>query len=340
MHFYIKSLLVLLISGCMVTSCNSNKNPDVSNIKIDLKTQRFERDFFSIDSNQVAAQLDGVIAKYPVFGENFLTTILNVDPRWTGDTAANYLKGFISAYRNVFDSSQKVFADFSTYETQLEQAFKYTRHYFPQYSLPNKIITYIGPMDGYGDILDADAVIIGLHQHLGKNFSMYSTPVVRETYPEYISARFTPEYIPVNTMKNIVTDLYPEKFEDKSLVVQMVEKGRRLFLLQKLLPDTKPQMLIGYTDKQWEGSLERQTVIWDLFVQNNYLQTTDYNITKNFIGEGPKTQELGEASPGNIGSFAGWQIVNKYMDKFPETKLTILMQMDAEEIFQKAKYKP
>ncbi len=77
--------------------------------------------------------------------------------------------------------------------------------------------------------MDMDAIIIGLHQHLGKDFSMYSTPVVRETYPGYISARFTPEYIPVNTMKNIVTDLYPEKFEDKSLVVQMVEKGRRLF---------------------------------------------------------------------------------------------------------------
>lgn len=340
MHFNIKTILASLVIGCILYSCNSKKTPDISNIKLDLVTQRFERDFFSIDSNQVAARLDAVIAKYPSFGENFLSTILNVDPRWKGDTAANYIKGFLSSYRNVFDSTQKVFPDFSVYEKQLEKAFKYTRYYFPQYRLPGKIITYIGPMDGYGDILDADAVIIGLHQHLGKSYSMYATPWVRETYPDYISARFTPEYIQVNTMKNIVLDMYPERFEDKSLVVQMVEKGRRLYMLQQLLPDVKPNVLIGYTEKQWNESMERQAVIWDLFVQNNYLQTTDYNITKNFIGEGPKTQELGEASPGNIGSFCGWQIVNKYMDKFPETTLPNLMAMDAEEIFSQAKYKP
>ena len=340
MHFTLKSFLALLLAGTVFFSCKSNKAPDVSDIKIDLSTQRFEQDFFKMDSNKVATVLDAVIAKYPSFGENFLATILNVDPRWQGDTAANYIKAFMAAYRPVFDSSQRVFADFSVYEQQIEKAFKYTRYYFPQYKLPGKIITYIGPMDGYGDILDADAVIVGLHQHLGKNYSMYATPVVRETYPEYISARFTPEYIQVNTMKNIVLDLFPEKFEDKRLGVQMVEKGKRLDALQQLLPDVKPHLVIGYTQKQWTESMDRQAVIWDLFVQNNYLQTTDYNITKNFIGDGPKTQELGEASPGNIGSFSGWQIVNKYMAKFPETSLPDLMKMDAEEIFQKAKYKP
>ncbi len=340
MHFNFKTTLAVILSISILIGCNSKKTPDVSSIQVELKTQRFEQDFFAMDSNKVADQIPAVIAKYPSFGENFLTTILNVDPRWQGDTAANYIKAFMAAYKPVFDSSQKVFSDFSIHEKKLEKAFKYARFYFPKYKLPGKIITYIGPMDGYGDILDADAVIIGLQHHLGKDYSMYASPWVVETYPAYISARFTPEYIEVNTMKNIVNDMFPEKFEDKSLVIQMVEKGRRLYALQQLLPEVKPHLVIGYTQKQWKESVERQAVIWDLFVQNNYLQTTDYNITKNFIGEAPKTQELGEASPGNIGSFSGWQIVNKYMDKFPETTLPQLMAMNAEEIFQQAKYKP
>ena len=339
MHFYKRFLLITLVCGGLIFSCKS-KNPDVSDIKVDLTTRRFEQDFFKMDTSLLAAQLDPVIAKYPSFGENFLATILNVDPKWTPDTAFTYIKDFISSYRPVFDSSQKVFADFSPYEKEIKKALQYCKYYFPQYKVPTNIITYIGPLDGYGDILDSDVFIIGLHQHLGKSFSMYSNPWVRETYPDYITARFEPGYIPVNCMKNIVLDLYPEKQDDKTLVLQMVEKGKRLYLLQKLLPDTKEHMLIGYTEKQWKECMERQQQIWDLFVQNNFLQTIDYNIIKNYIGEGPKTQELGDASPGNIGSFCGWQIVNKYMDKFPETKLPDLMALDAETIFQQAKYKP
>jgi hypothetical protein len=331
---------MVVVGSMLLFSCRNNKTPDVSDIKVELSTQRFEQDLFSIETNQLASGLGTVMTTYPSFGEMFMSTILNVDPKWSGDTAISYIKGFISSYRPVFDSSQKVFADFSPYEKQLKKALQYTRYYFPQYKVPTKIITYIGPLDGYGDILDEGVFIVGLHQHLGKTFSLYSSPWVRETYPEYITARFEPAYIPVNCMKNIVTDLYPEKLEDKSLVVQMVEKGKRLYMLQKLLPDTKENMLIGYTGKQWKESKEHEASIWDLFVQNNFLQSIDYNIIKNYIGEGPKTPELGEASPGNIGSFCGWQIVNKYMDKFPETALPQLMAMDAEQIFKEAKYKP
>ena len=340
MHFKLRFLVAVIMLSAGWCSCRNNKAPDVSGIKVPLTVKRFEKDFFAIDSNNIAAQLDAVIAKYPSFGEVFMANVLGVNPRWGGDTTANYVKGFLNAYRPVMDSAEKVFSDFSPYEKQIQKGLQYTKYYFPQYKVPSRIITYIGPLDGYGDILDADVIIVGLHQHLGKSFSMYAANWVRETYPDYITERFTPDYIPVNAMKNIVSDLYPEKIEDKSLVIQMVEKGKRLYLLQKLLPATKPAVLIGYTDLQWKACMERQRIIWDLFLQNNILQTIDYNVIKDYVGEGPKTQELGEGAPGNIGSFTGWQIVNKFMEKYPDTKLPELMSMDADELFQKAKYKP
>jgi hypothetical protein len=330
----------LLVVTAVFSCSTKNKTPDVSGIKVNLTTQRFERDLFTLDTNMLAPQLDQLISKYPSFGENFLTTVLNTDPRWSADSSAAYIKGFLSAYRKVYDSSQKVFPDFTKEEKALEKAVQYLKYYFPAYKAPQKIITYIGPLDGFGDILAEDAFIIGLHHHLGKNFSLYRSEYVNDTYPEYITNRFEPDYIPVNAMKTIVTDMYPEKFEDKSLVVQMVEKGKRLYLLSKLLPAVEEYKLIGYTKKQLEESYAHEKAIWDLFVQNNFLQTIDYNIIKNYIGEGPKTQELGEASPGNIGSFAGWQIVKKYMENNPATPLPALMNTDPEVIFSQAKYKP
>ena len=195
-------------------------------------------------------------------------------------------------------------------------------------------------MDGYGDILDVDAFMVGLHQHLGSEYSLYKSALVRETYPEYISKRFEPGSIAVNCMKNVVLDMYPEKPDDKTLVAQMVEKGKRLYLLQKLVPFSKDHELIGYTELQLKQSKEREAAIWDLFVQNNLLQSIDNSVIKNYIGESPKTAELGEAAPGNIGSFAGWQIVQKFMSKFPKTTLQELMNTDAETLFSQAKYKP
>lgn len=332
-------LIICLYIITALFSC-SQKKPDVSNIKINLTTHRFEKDLFALDTNNITWQLDQMLAKYPSFEETFLSDILNTDPKWRADTASAYIKGFITAYRHVYDSSQKVFADFTPYENQIKSGLQYLNYYFPAYKAPKNIITYIGPIDGYGDILSDDALIIGLQAHMGSNFSMYRLPWVQEVYAAYITNRFEPAYIPINCMKIIVNDMYPEKNEDATMITQMVESGKRIFMLSKLLPEVPGHMLIGYTEKQLKDSYAHEAQVWQMLVQNNLLQSIDNNVIKNYIGESPKTQELGEGSPGNIGSFAGWQIIKKYMDKKPETSVSALLAIPADSIFTVAKYKP
>lgn len=334
-------LIGLLIISNLLFSCNSgDKTPDVSNIKVQLSTQRFEKELFGLDSTAYAANLEKLIARYPSFGENFLSTVLGADPQWNSDSVALYVKGFTQAYQKVYDTASMVFKDFGAYEAEIKKGLQFVKYYFPAYKIPDKIITYVGPLNGYGDILADDALIIGLHLHLGNSFSLYHSELVQQTYPDYISRRFEPDYILVNSMKNIVLDMYPEKLEEKTLVQQMVEKGKRLYLLSKFAPATEEEKLIGYTKEQLAEAYKHEKNIWDLFVQNNLLQSIDENLIKNYIGESPKTQELGDASPGNIGSFAGWQIVKKYMDKNPEVTVQKLMITDNDTIFQGAKYKP
>jgi hypothetical protein len=321
-------------------SCDNNKIPDVSNIKIDLKTQRFEQAFFVLDSNNFMPALDKQLLEYPSFGKVFLINILGTDPRWSDDTTANYLKGFINYSKTIYDTSQKYFKDFSPYEKEIIHGLQYVKYYYPKYKLPNTLITFIGPADGSGDGIGDNFLSVGLHAHLGKDFPLYKTGMVQDVYPNYITARFTPEYIVVNCMKNIVDDMYPTKAEDKRLLIQMVENGKRLYLLSKFLPKTDEHKLIGYTKEQMEDCYKNEAAIWNLFIQNNYLQMADNNLIKNYVSEGPKTQELGEKAPGNIGSFAGWQIVKKYASKYPEINPDSLMQIDGETLYQAIKYKP
>ena len=340
-----KYFLFLGLVAAIFCSCsNADKIPDVSDIKINLSTQRFEQDLFKADTNHMAQEIDRLQQIYPGFMPNFMTQIINADPQWSNDSVASYVKHFMEAFKNVYDSSQLLYNNFSTYENAIKKDLQYVNYYFPEYKIPTKIITYIGPLDGFGDIISPDALMIGLQLHLGKNSVFYKSTMVQETYPDYISRQFEPEFISINAAKVIANDMYPEKNDDLPMVQQMVQKGKILYMLSKLLPYTDENKLIGYSKDELAMCKQNERMIWDLFLQNNYLQVTDKNIIKNYIGESPKTQEIsndnGGNAPGNVGSFAGWQIVKKFMGKNSSTKLPDLMSMDPEAIYEQSKYKP
>lgn len=332
-------LLIFFSTIVLMQSCK-DAAPDVSNIKVDLRLQRFEEGLFGLDTTKLEIGIDSLLGQYKGFGENFVWRILQADPNWGKDTLYNYLEGFINTYRPVYDSVKQQFSSFKEEQSSLEQMLRYVKYYFPSYNIPSKIITYIGPLDGYGDLLDTDAVVVGMQHHLGEKYNMYQSEMVNTTYPAYISRRFTKEYIDVNAASNIVGDMYPAKEGDFTLIEMMIQAGKKLYLMQKLLPKVPAHTIIGYTQDQWEGSEKREDIIWAFFLQNNLLQSKDRNITKNYIGDSPKTQELGEASPGNIGAFCGWKIVNQYMSNHSSLPLDKLMLMPDNTIYQESKYKP
>jgi len=141
-------------------------------------------------------------------------------------------------------------------------------------------------------------------------------------------------------MKNIIDDLYPEKAVDQPMIDQMIEKGKRMYVLDKLLPFVPDTLKTGYTANQLKGAYDHEGDIWNFFLTNNLLYNIDPSIQKNYLQDGPKTEELGEASPGFIGMFVGWQIVKKYMEKHGNLPFNELMQTDSRKIFEESKYKP
>ncbi|MEO8112707.1 MAG: hypothetical protein ABI594_21840, partial [Ginsengibacter sp.] len=59
---------ILLPLCCLVFffSCKNNKNvPDVSGVKVNLETKRFDQDFFAIDTANIAASMQQLLKKYP-----------------------------------------------------------------------------------------------------------------------------------------------------------------------------------------------------------------------------------------------------------------------------------
>lgn len=340
-------LIALLL--CTLLACRDKDTPDVSGISVTLKAERFDKDFFAVDTNNLMPSLQRLGQQYPHFMTDYFQNILGLPPfSEQGEEATRLVKQFIRDYMPVKEAVDKTFASTRSIEEAVRSGLQFVKYYFPAYKTPERLIFFIGPMDAlyqaslasYGDAITTGGLAVGLQLHLGKDFSLYTSEMGRSLYPAYISRRFTPEYIPVNCIKNVIDDIYPEKTTDKTLVEQMVEKGKRLYVLDKLMPETPDTLKIGYTDFQLKGCYKNEGRIWNFFLVNSLLLNNDPAILKSYLGEAPSTPELGEGSPGYIGLFTGWQIVKKYMEKHPDLKLPELLQIPAMKVYEESKYKP
>ncbi|MFT3826875.1 MAG: hypothetical protein QM731_23325 [Chitinophagaceae bacterium] len=335
-----KRVVLILAAVAVLAGCQSKKTPDVSGIQVSLQVQRFEQDFFALDTNNISAGLQQLQGKYPTFLPDFLHGIMELPP--VTDTSVQVqqlLRRFIADYRAVKAAADKG-VDMAPVEKQVKRGLQFVKYYFPAYKLPAKLVTFIGPMEGYSDILTQDALAVGLQLHLGKDAALYTSTTGQEFFPLYVSRKFTPDYIVVNCMKNIINDIAPVKYVNQPLAEQMVEEGKRMYVLDKLLPETPDTLKIGYTARQLKWSKEFEGKIWNFFLTNNLLMTNEPALIKDYMNESPHTNTLGDDSPGFIGLFIGWQIVNKYMEKHSDLSLAEVLRTDARRIFEESKYKP
>lgn len=328
----------MLMIAC---SCTGRKVPDVAAVKADLKMQRFDNDFFALDTNHIDQSLQQLHEKYPGFLRDFIFNILALPPQPDSAKAVEQqVISFIRSYKTLKDSSDKVFSNTADIKKDIQRGLQFVKYYFPAYKLPNKVIAFIGPINSYGNILTTDALAVGLQLYMGRNYSLYQSEAGQELYPAYISRRFEKEYIPVNCIKTIVDDMFPDNSAGRPLIEQMVQAGKRLYLLDQLMPETEDTLKTGYTKNQLEGCYKNEETIWSYFVQNDLLYVSDPSIVKDYMNDAPKTEAFGVESPGFIGQFVGWQIVKKWMGKNQKVTLQQLMEMNPKTIFEQAKYKP
>jgi hypothetical protein len=336
------ALLLLLVIACN----NKDHGPDVSKIKIDLKLERFDRDFFSIDSNNVLPGLNQLNQKYPILTNLFLQNILGLDSAVT----LQGVRQFLHLSEPIYDSVKVVFKNADWLQKDFHESFRYVKYYFPEYKIPD-IITVVGPIDalaqtssgGYTpDFLGPDFMGISLQFYLGKNFSGYrSDYFIERVAPLYRSRRFSKEYILPDAMQLIVDDLFPDKSNGKPLIEQMIEKGKQWWMLDKFLPGTHDSLKTGFTKIQLDWCKENEGLIWSYLLKNEDIYSINPVVIQTYIGEGPFTQGFSqELSPGNIGQWIGWQIVKRFAEKNSSMKPEELMRTDAMKILEEAKYKP
>lgn len=338
-----------MLSLAWLAACQSGKVPDVSHLPVETVVQRFDQDFFAIDTTRLDGELNALQTKYPNFFADYITRLLGVNP--ADPLAPEAIKAFIRSYKKINDTAQLVAAKaLPAAEKDIKLGLQLMRYYFPGYKpdSPFVITSFVAPMDAYepfaigdyGDVRTRNGVGIALQLHLGAQASVYEEGRQAGTFFDYQLRRFTPEMMAVNSMKNIVDDAFPYPGGTKPLVEDMIEKGKRLYLLDLLMPHTEDSLKLGYTGAQLKGCYKNEALIWNYFVKNDLLYSKEPVVNQVYIKDGPKTAEISDSAPGYIGLFVGRQIVRAFMKQNAGMGLKELMQKPAAELLNEAKYKP
>jgi hypothetical protein len=331
-------------------SCNnSNNKPNVSDIKVDLKIERFDKDFFSMDTNRLSQSLNELNRKYPTFLPLYSEFLSPINPmvKQEGKTYEEAVKVFYRTIKPLADAVEKRYGNLDNVQSSLEKSFKYVKHYYPSFKVPAVISSVESfnpddPQEVYGTTYYHDTLIISLQMFLGKDFGGYD-PV---QYPDYLRRRFNEEYIVPNAVRAIVNDIYPDTSESASLIEIMIERGKQWFLKQKFLPDAPDTLITGFSKSQTDFIAKNEGNIWGEFLKSTPdPYTVDQERLKNYLGEGPFTQDMphdleGNGTPGNIGQWLGWRIVQKFAANNSKTSVQEILATSAKKIFQEAKYKP
>jgi hypothetical protein len=343
-----KKISISLFLAVVFAACDhKNNKPDVSAIRVTLSVERFDEDFFTMDTLQLSSSIDALRRKYPGLLDPFLQTVVGVT-----DTAG--IKDFLRSHNTVFDFSQKIYKDLGPVKSAMEKAFRYVKYYFPSYEEPKAIIPVVGPMNSMQDLarmpngdytpdfMGPGFIGISLQFYLGSDFSLYTTEYFINTVaPLYRSRRFCREYIIADVMKLVTDDIFPDRSQGKPLIEQMIEKGKQWWLLDQFLPDTPDSIKTGYTQRQLDWCHENEGLIWSYIIKNETLYSVNPATIQTYIGEAPFTSVFSqEDSPGNIGAWIGWQIVTRFAEKNPGLKPGDIMQASPKQILEEAKYKP
>ena len=315
-----KLFLLSIVCSFLFWSCDQKSKVEktIEETPVDIKVERFDKQFFET----APKDLSKLKKQYPYF----FSPQIN-DTVWLNKMSA-------PIWREVYTEVQKKYPTTEVIQNDVEALVQHMKYYFPKAKTP-KVITLISDMDYTNKAIYTDSlVIISLELYLGKEHKFYQ-------FPKYLKQNFEERQM----MPDVVKSFAATKIKapsDKNLLSQMIYFGKELYLKDILLPDYTDAEKMGYTPEQIVWCQENESYIWRYFIEREMLFSDEQKLTSRFIDPAPFSKfylEIDNDSPGQVGSWIGWQIVRSFMENNDVT-VDQLLKTDAKEIFEKSKYKP
>lgn len=325
-------IAVLLL---LVVSCKP-KAPNVDHIMVDFKLVPFYEDLFSIPPDSIEAEKGRLINDYGSYLDAYSYRVVGAGSPMADDFAHNM--GLFVGYKEnleVLDTCRKVFADLTKLKKELEQGFKFYRHYFPENSIPDVYLHISGFNQSI--LVDSSWVSVSIEKYLGRDCIFYEWLSI----PVYLRRKMIPEKITPDVMKAIAMTQFLYNDSVDNLLSQMVYNGMIQYFLKQVMPYHSDELLFDFSKEQLEWCRYYEKMMWSSIIERKHLFTTDRMVVQKYVGESPFSYYFGQDSPGRTGVFLGYRIVQSFMKRNPDITLSQLMEIrDYNQILVRAGYRP
>ena len=331
------TLLLILILTLLLSSCSeTHKAPDVENIRVNFKLIPFYKDLSEISPDSMEHYLPTLKSKYGDYLKAISIKVLRIGSPDDKDYANN-LKEFLKydANRDVFRKIDSLYPNIEIFRPDIEQAFKYYKYYFPKNDCPDVYFHISGFNQSI--VVDSTWLSVSIEKYLGSGCQFYKW---LEIY-NYIRRSMIPEKVVPDIMKAIALTGFPFQPDKYNLLNNLIYQGKVLYLVRQTCPSLPDTLLFDFTEKQLTWTENFEAGIWGYMIEQKHLFSTDRMVIQKYIGEGPFNSYLGEESPGKIGGYVGYKIVEKYMGKNPTITLQQLMkEQSGQKVLSDSGYSP
>lgn len=319
--------LVIAAFACGKKEEACELDPEILDQDLEVTITRLEDEFFAAKTSQDFLFL---LEKYPDFAQTYFQSTDYLSP---DSLAANLLEVHQdSAMHELYDSVKVEFPDLSEIEKDLENAFKYIKHNFPDFKTP-KVYTFVSGLNS-DLVVTEDIIVIGL------DYFLPADHVFQPDIARYMAERYEKPYLVPMIVLAISSRYNSVNPKENTLLSEMVYYGKAYHFVKAIMPCTPEQYIIGYTPAEIAECYDNEEFIWSHFVENELLYETNPFEIRKYIGEAPFTDAISTKAPGRLGRWLGWNIVDDYQMNNSIPLADLMNESNAEVIFRQSGYRP
>lgn len=217
--------------------------------------------------------------------------------------------------------------------SEIDQGFKAFKHYFPNKPLP-ELASMVSAFN-YSTVVDDSLLVIGLDMYLGAQYTNYKKAGI----PQYKYKNYEKNYMVSDALKAWIFTEFEED-GSRNLLEEMIFQGKIIYLLNAFLPERELMYFLNYDAADIEWCVSNESEIWYHFVDMELFYISENFTIRKYLGDAPFIAGFPEGSPGRVGIWLGYQIVNAFMDEQNQTTLPELMATDPNKILQRSNFKP
>ena len=335
--------LLFLLNAC--TGEEKFPIPDVSQLDAPLTLVRFDREFMELDTADLDNALADLESRYPVFTNVYLTEVLPLRKRlFTPEEQLLAIKAFrrYPLVAELDSLTQQRFPATAMEEQRerLQQALRYYQFYLPDAPRPDTLMAFFSQFEVAAALYGDDQLAVGLEFFLGPDYDYQRVSARDPIFSDYLARAYTPEHLTGKLLRVLIDD-YARPPRGGRLVDELIHEGKKLFLLNRLLPETPDHIIHEVSEEEMEWLRGNEVPIYAHLQKENHLYSTDPVLIRKYTDPAPSSQGMPSESPGQAVNYLGKKIVEAYVRANPRLSMSeLLAETDGQKILAGARYKP